>query len=171
LGANSIRSMLACSSEAIEFLDRPRCQRGLLYDDSVKPAQRTYSFAEPMVLPEFSSLVQAAAQTWNAEFSARNFNAGISPGFGDVRIVFQPDAVLERNYYYTPTNELRIKESVKTSPSGYVKALFLHEFGHVLGFDQASKRDISVMSDTFTTSYRSGFSPCDKAAFDFYFKQ
>ena len=118
----------------------------------------------------YNTLVQGAADKWNAQLAANNQGVQISPGSNGLRIIFT-SAIQDPGAVYDPNQNaifLPKEYHTKTDPpfSGeYIEAVILHEFGHPLGWGQASCAG-SVMSDTTLSSYRTTFSNCDETTFE-----
>lgn len=115
----------------------------------------------------------AAANQWNSKNSQTGAPGSIAiVSSASRRVAFDvPDGSAgwsdDGSTLHMPTNFLVPGDNPPTN--AYVQALFLHEFGHPLGWGQAPCSNSSVMSNTNAGSYRTDFTACDEQQFAYFF--
>lgn len=130
-----------------------------------------------LVTSTLMSLAQAAANQWNNKNVQIGAHGSISfTSSSSVHIVFDEPldfATWDDTYSVLHMPQDFVLPSGDPPTNEYIQALFLHEFGHKLGWEQASSaggcEGASVMSDTTRSSYRTDFTSCDQSTFQSYF--
>lgn len=137
----------------------------------VPPQSMNYRFEADDPLTPLSGIQAAteyAKNLWVGEFTSRGENISMQQGAGGLRIVVTTssnvppgDGLADRS---TKTIWLASDLVGPTYSVDYLRAVLLHEIGHIQGWGQATCSG-SVMSNTNPDSYRTTFSDCDKAEF------
>ena len=157
-----------------------QCGCGPVYQSA--PRSFTYSVdtsgaTNPnMSLSSVLGAADYAGNAWKDQFNARGQTLTVGQGSGDVKIRPIPTTGTGvpgmGGMWDSPTKTIYIDEDVLTNPNvpvDYIKALVLHEMGHLQGMGQSPCAGTSVMSNTTLSSYRSVFTDCDKQALNSFF--
>lgn len=120
-------------------------------------------------LSVYIPIAEDAAQKWNTELANRGMNGSLTQGSGDLKIVFSKDSFYPTMLYHPDQNMIVLPKELTTDPKftgDFILGVFLHEFGHPLGWGQAQCVGTSVMSDTTLESFKTAFTDCDRSTFN-----
>lgn len=141
------------------------------------PYGTTYRFetVNPVPLSGLQAATQYAAEKWVNMFNNHGFNISMSQGAGGLRIIVTDqisgyNATADASQNIIWVGEANITDT--NLPADWLKALILHELGHIQGLGQAPSgcSGQSVMGDTSPSSNRTDFSSCDNQTFDSYYQ-
>lgn len=162
------RSVLAAVKLAAQ------CSCGPVYTTS--PYSTTYRFETVNLVPlsGLQAATEYGAGKWHDMFQSHQRDINMSQGAGGLRIIVTPDihgpnALANRDQGIIWVGEDNITDT--SLPADWLKALMLHELGHIQGLAQAPNgcEGQSVMANETPTRYSTNFLSCDNQSFDAFY--